>query len=319
MLHTNLGKRINFQTSKPESLFDIIPASEFTFQQLTDIYNETRSDYVVPMPMNQAKLREYVYNYNVDLEQSVVAVSKGEPLGLAMLGVRGHNTWITRMGIVPNGRKKGLGRALMDSLIINSQKLKARVIILEVIKNNKPARCLFNSLGFEELRELLVIRRPPVAISKAIIPNAHIKILGHQDALALLETRTDVASWVTANESLHHVGDLSALVADLPNLGRGWLVYKNNTFQLDRVILEIESDASLKVAAALLQTLHLLHPFQDTSVENLAVDDKTWPVFEALGYMISFARIEMKLDLAALTLNKLKYRMPRSKAIPILL
>ena len=42
------------------------------------------------MPMNTAKLKEYIFNYDIDLAHSAVAVKDGEPLALAMLGVRGH-------------------------------------------------------------------------------------------------------------------------------------------------------------------------------------------------------------------------------------
>ena len=43
-----------------ERNIDLIPASAFSFEELTDAYNHTRVDYMVPMPMNVNKLREYV-------------------------------------------------------------------------------------------------------------------------------------------------------------------------------------------------------------------------------------------------------------------
>ena len=52
---------------------EIIPASQFTIQELTDLYNKTRVDYVVPMPMNADRLNEYVHDFDVDLRQSCVA------------------------------------------------------------------------------------------------------------------------------------------------------------------------------------------------------------------------------------------------------
>ncbi len=73
-------------TTKPIKL---TPASQFTYEQLAAIYNQTRVDYMVPMPMNAARLADYVSTYDVDLNHSMVAVTQsGEMLGVAMLGVR---------------------------------------------------------------------------------------------------------------------------------------------------------------------------------------------------------------------------------------
>ena len=51
----------------------LIPASQFTIEQLAAIYNQTRVDYMVPMPMNAARLAEYIATYDVKLEHSLVA------------------------------------------------------------------------------------------------------------------------------------------------------------------------------------------------------------------------------------------------------
>ena len=297
LLDTKLNYTIPVQPKRTRFTYDLIPANHFTFQELTDIYNDTRADYVVPMPMNEAKLREYVNNYDIDLTRSVVAKSAAGALGLAMLGVRGETTWITRLGITPKGRRKGVGRRLMIALIDYSRRLKAEKIILEVIKANKPARALFESLNFQTLRELLVIRRPPTPVNAPSVDQPGINLLGHEETVALLQQRIDTPSWVTANESMVNAGNLSTLVADLPNIGRGWLAYQNSTFQLSRLVIDTEAEASLEAATTLLQNLHQRFPLKDTVVENLAADDRHWPVFEALGYLTSFIRVEMELDL----------------------
>ncbi|HFE66247.1 MAG TPA: hypothetical protein ENJ93_03205 [Chloroflexi bacterium] len=53
---------------------DLVPASKFTYEELTHAYNQTRVDYLVPMPMNVARLKEYARVYDVDLDSSVVVV-----------------------------------------------------------------------------------------------------------------------------------------------------------------------------------------------------------------------------------------------------
>lgn len=291
--HTN---QLKVRLPRPKCSYTLVSADEFDIQELTDIYNETRVDYVVPMPMNKAKMQEYINFYDVDLAQSVVAISKKTAFGLGFLGRRGNYTWVTRLGITPNGRQKGVGRKMMQELITRSRDLDAQAIILEVIKNNIPARQLFGKLGFKTLRELLVIRRPPAQLEAPSVAE-HVESRGYQDALDLIKTRTDSPSWVTANESLYNAGNLSALVSESPDGERGWLVYQNTVFQLSRLVIETETGDPTKVATNLLQSLHTIHSAQDTVVENLPANDIHWPAFKAMDYLISFVRIEMKLDL----------------------
>ena len=65
-----------------------ITASQFSIEDLTEAYNQTRVDYMVPMPMNAARLAEYVDVYDVDMDKSVVAMNGTGMLGLGMLGIR---------------------------------------------------------------------------------------------------------------------------------------------------------------------------------------------------------------------------------------
>ena len=82
---------------------DLVPANHFTYEQLVDAYNQTRIDYVVPMPMNVARMREYSRVYDIDLARSVVALEDNIMQGLGMLGVRDNRTWITRLGVLTSG------------------------------------------------------------------------------------------------------------------------------------------------------------------------------------------------------------------------
>ena len=102
----------------PNTAIKLIPVSQFTDEQLAAIYNQTRVDYLVPMPMNAARLAEYIKTYDVSREHSLVATTQdGEMLGVNMLGLREDRAWITRLGVIPNTRRHGVGQALMESLM----------------------------------------------------------------------------------------------------------------------------------------------------------------------------------------------------------
>lgn len=274
------------------------PASKFTYEQLTDAYNETRVDYMVPMPMNVARLMEYSRVYDVSLEHSCVAVEGDVMLGLGMLGVRHGRSWITRLGVLPAGRRKGTGSALMSGLIEASQNGSVKTIWLEVIKGNTPAHQLFLKFGFKETRELIVARRAPKAQAdnKIFDKVKRITTLNHEDAIILLSHREERPNWLNETESQQNVRNLSALLVELKNGGRGWVTYHAGLLQLTRLIVEVTVGDPTEVTETILTVLHQRHKRQDSIAENLCEDEK-WLGFQKAGYFDSFRRIEMKRPL----------------------
>ena len=84
-------------------------ASHFSIGQLTTIYNQARADYLVPMQTTVEQLGRYIFQYDVMLEKSWVALDGSEFAGLIMLGVRGKRGWVTRLGVDPHFRRRGVG------------------------------------------------------------------------------------------------------------------------------------------------------------------------------------------------------------------
>lgn len=147
----------------------IIPADKFTIQELVELYNQTRVDYLVPMPMNEERLAEYIQTFDVDLRLSCVArTDEGQVLGLSMLGARPPLAWITRLGVLPTIRRSGAGSALMDAMLAHAHKLGMKETHLEVIRNNAPAHRLFLKKGFKEVDEYLVMRRAPKPVPEPV-------------------------------------------------------------------------------------------------------------------------------------------------------
>lgn len=279
-----------------DSSVALIPASAFSFRELADAYNHTRVDYLVPMPMNANRLREYVEFYDVDMAASAVAVDGNEVLGLAMLGVREKRAWITRLGVISRKRRQGTGQMLINHLLEQARQKNLEDVILEVIKNNTPAHLLFLKNGFVETRDFLVLRRPPGEPAAAKI-EATIDKIGYLEAVDLLVQRTSKPSWLDEKESMLNIGNLEGFWATLPNGSEGWLVFQNTVFQLGHLVIQTESGDPLKVGQTLLYHLHSEHSAQDTKTENLPADDPHWPAFKELGYMVTFERIEMVLPL----------------------
>lgn len=276
----------------------LVTANNFTYAELTEAYNQTRVDYMVPMPMNEARLREYARIYNVDLNHSWVAMEDDLIMGLAMLGVRHGRTWITRLGVLPFGRREGTGSALMQKLFDSSNALKAHTLWLEVIKGNTPAHALFTKFGFTQTRELIVARRPPTPLPEHYTGPwiKNVSDLNHEDALILLAHRKQRANWLNEIETFHNLRNLSALVVELEDGSKGWVTYHASLLQLTRIIVEVVSGDPTHVTTAVLHALHNRHSNQDATTENL-LDDAVWRGFEAVGYFDAFRRIEMQCPL----------------------
>lgn len=273
------------------------PTSQYTYTELADIYNRAREDYIVPMPMNARRMEEYVTHYDISLDASMVALDNedDEPNGICMLGVREDRTWITRLGVIPVRRKRKAGEFLMRTLIDESRRLDRYLVQLEVIRGNEPAYRLFRKLGFEDTRSLLVIRRPPGPLDIHKLPRMSVEAMSAEDIPTYLEQREPGAAWTEETASLQNAGNLRGLHVSLPDGETGWVIFHYTPFQLGHFVLSPGS--SPHMMQALIAAVHQSFPLQDTKIENLPQEHPSWPLFQKMGYVEAFARIEMVLPL----------------------
>jgi ribosomal protein S18 acetylase RimI-like enzyme len=269
----------------------LVPASSFSIEQLVAAYNQTRVDYLVPMPMNAARLAEYIHIYDVDLDCSQVAVDGDQILGLAMLGVRPGKTWITRLGVLPVKRRRGTGEALMRALLDATDQLQIEGTALEVIKHNTPAHTLFLKLGFSETRELLILRRPPGPPVE--VPAAEVDWLDRARSLALLAARSASPAWTNDTRSFANIENTLGLSLSLPDGSTGWLVFERQKFILSHFVAQTVQGDAAAMGRALLAHLYQRYPYLDTHAENIPVDDPHLPAFFETRFVESFRRIEM--------------------------
>jgi ribosomal protein S18 acetylase RimI-like enzyme len=275
------------------SSLQLLPASSFSIDQLVAAYNQTRVDYLVPMPMNAARLAEYVRIYDVDLDRSWVAVDGDQILGLAMLGVRPGQTWITRLGVLPVKRRRGVGEALMRALLDATDQLGINCTSLEVIKHNTPAHTLFLKLGFTETRELLILRRPPGPPGE--IPAAEVDWLDRAEALALLAARSASPAWTNETRSFANIENTLGVSLSLPDGSTGWLLFEQQKFLLSHFVMRTVQGNAVSLCRALLAHLYQRYPDLDTHTENIPIDDSHLPAFFETRFVESFRRIEMQL------------------------
>jgi len=275
--------------------FELIPTSRFSIDELTNIYNQTRVDYMIPMPMNAARLAGYIQSYDVDLENSFVAAEGSVMRGVAMLGSRKDRTWITRLGVLPSTRRGGVGEALCRRLLEQSEKMGVGFSMLEVIKNNTPAHQLFLKLGFYEVGELLILRRSPSRQTQQLhMPVvADARRLERYETLDLIGYNRGTQPWTNQSESMAHAESVFGMRLTLPDGSTGWVAYQREKFTLTHFIYKTEVGDPAEMAYAFLSHLHHQYPRLDTHIENIQANDPHLPGFYKMGYVESFRRIEM--------------------------
>ena len=131
---------------------NIVPSDRFTIAELADLFNRGYEGYAVPIHIDESTMDYIVKSWSIDLSRSRVA----EGAGICNLGVRGDRGWIGGVGVVPERRREGIGRALMESVLDNAPS----IVTLEVLESNEGAKRLYDDLGFEVTRLLEIWSLP---------------------------------------------------------------------------------------------------------------------------------------------------------------
>ncbi|HTR96757.1 MAG TPA: GNAT family N-acetyltransferase [Candidatus Acidoferrales bacterium] len=162
------------------------PARTLDDEARAALFNRGYEGYEVPLHLDAAALREHVRLHDVDLDVSRVASTVDGPVGFVYVAKRDARAWIGGMGVVPEARRAGLGRALMQAAIEGARDAGADEIVLEVLRPNERARRLYESLGFRTVRELEVwtlVAEPPAGCATALpVDEARAWIAAHRTA-----------------------------------------------------------------------------------------------------------------------------------------
>ena len=153
-------------------------ADALSAEALLELFNRAFSDYVVPMRLDLAALTARNADLDVDVAASPVADVDGEPAAFALLALRGDAGWIGGMGVVPEARRRGLGRSVMEAAADEARGRGVRDLWLEVIDRNEPAVQLYRRLGYEHVRDVdvwsLAEAGPAVAgVTAVAVDDAH--------------------------------------------------------------------------------------------------------------------------------------------------
>lgn len=117
-----------------------------TKEDIEAIYNIELESFSVPW-----SLESITKELENEMAYYVVAEEEGQVLGYAGLWDVVGEGQITNIAVRPSGRRKGIGKKLVEGLIAYGKEKSLEVLILEVRQSNEAAIKLYSGAGFKEI------------------------------------------------------------------------------------------------------------------------------------------------------------------------
>jgi len=286
--------------------YEISPAGLFTFAQRAATLNAAYADYFVPLWVNAQQMEAMDQIYDVAAHWSVVAHADREPVGMALLSLRGPRGWISAVGVIPAWRRQGVARAMVRRLLENATHLDLDEVWLEVIEENAAAATLYRELGFREARELLTWRYPadgdPLPIPRELLLPAPVdQVLAH-----FATWHGEPPSWQREEPTLRYLAARSsAYELWMEDTLAGYCVVGERPDAISILDIGINPDfGPVKAGRTLLQAL--AHRFRGRAFTmiNVPADDDLSRALAALRFTVTIRQWEMRVGVKRGTSNE---------------
>ena len=275
-----------------------LPATSFALDAFAAIFTHSFEAYFYPSAVTAEQLAWRVRAENIDLYRSLVMLLGDEPIGVALLALRGERAWCSGFGVMLPFRGRGLSHPLALALLDQARQAGARWFGLEVLTRNEPAIRTYLRAGLRIIRDLLVLEwqagagrgpggeRP----EPAVVERAPGELLAHFAALHPIP-----AAWqrdLPAQLVRAGMRGLALIEADRPT---AYLLYRPGEDGAAR-LMDLGAERS-EQAAALLAALQARH-MRIASV-NEPSDSPFLPAFLAAGFREIDRQHEMGIELAS--------------------
>lgn len=290
---------VRHQAGERLSPLRFVPASTLDRAALVQAFNDGYSGYEVPTHLDEATFAFMAALSDFDLSRSVIGYEVDRVAAMAMLALRGERSWIGGMGVAPEFRGRGYGADAMRAVMANARAAGARVMHLEVLHRNAPAIRIYEALGFQRTRGLVVWLIEPEAPPPGALMEATIVPLDHGAALDVIDHWiTDRAPWQRAAESIAHLPQTPAALGVMREGSlAGAVVYRAASGRVSFLALAAREPHREATLDALVAAVRMRHPVEPARFLNLPEGDPAEPVFVRLGAREEARQIEMRLAL----------------------
>ena len=123
--------------------------------------NEIFVDYIIQIKSSRQFFLEFLRSVGGNLSTVLVALRDGRMIGYVNPVIDGREAWIGGVGVVPEHRRKGIGRKLIEAAEELCRAEGATDISLEVIEGNMRAQELYEQMGYRVSRTYLTAEGKP--------------------------------------------------------------------------------------------------------------------------------------------------------------
>ena len=123
------------------------------------------ADYIIKFELSERQFQNHITLNAVDLDRSAGCFAGKKPIGLSL---NGFGAWEGKptvydagTAVLPEYRRRGVSRSMFDWMIPMFMDEGFEQFLLEVITTNDPAIRLYEQLGFNRTRELLLLESEP--------------------------------------------------------------------------------------------------------------------------------------------------------------
>ncbi|PQA92983.1 hypothetical protein B0A69_12520 [Chryseobacterium shigense] len=129
-----------------------------TMEDLTAVFNLSFSDYIVPFQLTLEQLKSKIEAEDIRPGLSLGVFDSDRIVGFMLHGLRidesGSAVYNAGTGVIPEYRGKGLVGKMYEELIPRLKALNVKKMVLEVIRENKPAVRAYEKMGYVVSRKL---------------------------------------------------------------------------------------------------------------------------------------------------------------------
>jgi len=123
--------------------------------QFVAAQNEIFADYIIPMKVTKQFFLDFLRSVGGRLSRVLIALDGDRIVGYVNPVIDGREAWIGGLGVVPDHRGAGIGRALMVRAEEDCRREGVNEVSLEVIKGNERAHTLYERIGYVDSRRFL--------------------------------------------------------------------------------------------------------------------------------------------------------------------
>ncbi|HEX6124480.1 MAG TPA: GNAT family N-acetyltransferase [Pyrinomonadaceae bacterium] len=191
------------ETSRPECRF--LRASDF--DAIHKAFIDGFSDYIVKFELTPRQFQNHIRLNAVDLERSAGCFEGGRLVGLSL---NGFGDWDEKptvydagTAVLPESRRQGISRAMFQWMIPQFKDDGFQQFLLEVISHNKPALRLYEQLGFERTRELLLLEATTLIGPERGLPDGiEIREIHRHETIPFASFWDGMPSWQNSLEAV---------------------------------------------------------------------------------------------------------------------